>query len=51
MKKVFEGGGKLWAGPITGQDGKPVLGKGDTLSIEKIESMAFLVKGVVGTLK
>ena len=51
VRKAFEGGANLWSGPIDGQDGKPVLAKGDTLTMEKVESMSFLVKGVVGNIK
>jgi len=51
VKKSFETGAKLWTGPIVDQDGASVLAAGDTLTMEKIESMSFLVKGVVGKLK
>lgn len=51
VRKSFESGGRLWQGPIADQDGKPVLAAGDTMAMDKVESMSFLVKGVVGSLK
>jgi len=51
VKKSFETGTKLWKGPIVDQDGKSVLAAGDTLPMAGVESMAFLVKGVVGKIK
>jgi basic membrane protein A len=51
VKKSYETGSKLWSGPIVDQAGKTVLAAGDTLTMEKVESMSFLVKGVVGSIK
>jgi basic membrane protein A and related proteins len=42
---------KVWAGPLTGQDGKPVLATGVPMPMEQLESMQFFVQGVVGTVK
>jgi basic membrane protein A len=50
-EKSFKAGGDLWVGPITAQDGSTVLKAGETLPLAKIESMGFLVKGVVATIK
>ncbi len=51
VKKAFQTGTKLWTGPILDQDGKSILAAGDTLTMEKVESMSFLVNGVTGKLK
>lgn len=48
---ILSGSFKVWAGPITGQDGKPVLAAGTPMPMEQLESMQFFVKGVVGTIK
>lgn len=42
---------KVWAGPMTGQDGKPLLPAGTPMPMEQLESMQFFVKGVIGTVK
>ncbi|MGA0571501.1 BMP family ABC transporter substrate-binding protein [Variovorax sp. VNK109] len=42
---------KVWAGPMTGQDGKEILAAGKPMPMEQLESMQFFVKGVVGTIK
>jgi basic membrane lipoprotein Med (substrate-binding protein (PBP1-ABC) superfamily) len=42
---------KVWAGPVTAQDGKPVLAAGAPMPMEQLESMQFFVKGVIGTVK
>ncbi|MHB8455443.1 MAG: BMP family ABC transporter substrate-binding protein [Acidiferrobacterales bacterium] len=50
VKKEIEGGKfSVWAGPIVKQDGSEVIAGGTTLPRAKIESMDFLVKGVVGS--
>jgi len=50
-EKAFKGGADLWVGPITGQDGTVILKEGEVLPLAKIESMGFLVKGVIATVK
>lgn len=42
---------KVWAGPLTAQDGKPLLAAGAPMPMEQLESMQFFVKGVIGTVK
>jgi len=42
---------KVWAGPLTTQDGKPLLAAGAPMPMEQLESMQFFVKGVIGTVK
>ncbi|MCF8465977.1 MAG: BMP family ABC transporter substrate-binding protein [Sneathiella sp.] len=47
--KIVSGGMDIWAGPIVAQDGTEIVGPGKALDMEKIESMNFLVKGVIGS--
>jgi basic membrane protein A and related proteins len=46
----FKDGGSPFEGPITNQDGTEVVPEGTTLTYVQIDSMDFLVEGVVGTL-
>ncbi len=41
----------VWSGPITKQDGALVVANGKKMSLEQIETMGFLVKGVTGSTK
>lgn len=41
----------VWSGPIAKQDGTTVLDTGKSLTREEIETMNYLVKGVVGSAK
>ena len=41
----------IWAGPIAKQDGTVVVAAGQKMSMEQIETMDYLVKGVVGATK
>lgn len=50
-EKAFASGTALWTGPITAQDGTVIVKAGEVMTLEKIESMGFLVQGVTGTLK
>lgn len=50
-EKAMAAGAALWTGPILSQDGTVIAKEGETMTMEKIESMNFLVKGVTGTLK
>jgi basic membrane protein A and related proteins len=50
-QKAYASGTALWTGPISSQDGTVILKAGETMAMEKVESMNFLVKGVTGTLK
>lgn len=42
---------KVWSGPMTAQDGKPILAAGTPMPMEQLESMQFFIKGVIGTVK
>jgi basic membrane lipoprotein Med (substrate-binding protein (PBP1-ABC) superfamily) len=48
---AFKKGDALWAGPFKKQDGTDVVKAGETMTIDKIESMDFMVLGVTGTVK
>jgi len=50
-KSIEDGSFAVWQGPIARQDGSEVIAKGQALVRDKIESMDFLVKGVVGSTK
>jgi basic membrane lipoprotein Med (substrate-binding protein (PBP1-ABC) superfamily) len=45
--------GKLvvWKGPVLGQDGKTLVADGKVMATQDIETVSYLVKGVVGTVK
>ena len=47
--KIMKGSFNVWTGPIYGQDGKVVVPAGTTLPLPKVDSMNFLVKGVIGS--
>jgi basic membrane protein A and related proteins len=49
--EMLAGKFKVWSGPMTGQDGKPILAAGVPMPMEQLESMQFFVKGVIGTVK
>ncbi len=44
----LESGWSPFTGPITTQDGTPLLGEGEELTLEQVESMDYFVQGVVG---
>jgi basic membrane protein A len=48
---ILSGKFVVWAGPLTGQDGKELLPAGKPMEMEMLESMNFFVKGVIGTIK
>lgn len=48
---ILDGRFTVWAGPLTGQDGKPLLPAGTPMPMAQLESMQFFVKGVVGTIQ
>jgi len=51
-KQDILGGKKVvWQGPIAKQDGAPAVAAGVKLSLQQIESMDYLVKGVIGSAK
>jgi basic membrane lipoprotein Med (substrate-binding protein (PBP1-ABC) superfamily) len=41
----------VWQGPIVKQDGAPAVPAGQKMTLEQIETMNYLVKGVVGSAK
>lgn len=41
----------IWAGPIAKQDGTVVVAAGQKLSMEQVETMDYLVKGITGATK
>ncbi|WMS44638.1 BMP family ABC transporter substrate-binding protein [Acuticoccus sp. MNP-M23] len=46
---ILSGDKAVFAGPIVAQDGTVVVPEGDTMSMEAIETMDFLVEGVIGS--
>ncbi len=46
---ILSGKKVVWSGEIAKQDGSMASKSGQTLSMEKIETMDFLIKGVVGS--
>ncbi|MDF1720720.1 MAG: BMP family ABC transporter substrate-binding protein [Minwuia sp.] len=45
---IIKGDREVWSGPVSHQDGTVILKEGETMSMEQIESMNYLVKGVIG---
>lgn len=50
-KEIEDGKLHVWAGPIEAQDGKVLAAKGQSLGADKVASMDFFVKGVIGNTK
>jgi basic membrane protein A len=48
---IIAGKKSIWEGPITKQDGTVVVPAGKKLAMEQVETMDYLVKGVVGATK
>ncbi|HWM46679.1 MAG TPA: BMP family ABC transporter substrate-binding protein [Xanthobacteraceae bacterium] len=48
---IIAGKASIWRGPIAKQDGTIVAAAGQKLSMEQIETMDYLVKGVTGATK
>jgi basic membrane protein A len=48
---IVSGKKVVWSGPIVRQDGKPGAAPGEKLSQPAIETMDYLVKGVIGSAK
>lgn len=48
-EEIISGNKDIWTGPIFKQDGTEVVASDATLSLEAIETMDFLVKGVTGS--
>jgi basic membrane lipoprotein Med (substrate-binding protein (PBP1-ABC) superfamily) len=47
--EIIAGSKVVWQGPIIAQDDSIVAKEGEKLSMEQIETMGFLVKGVIGS--
>ncbi len=47
--KIIAGQAAVFAGPVVRQDGSIAVPKGKTMTLEEIETMNFLVKGVIGS--
>lgn len=48
---ILAGKRVIWKGPLTGQDGKVLVAEAKPLALEQIETMSYLVQGVIGTVK
>src|SRR5262245_48996516 len=48
---ILAGKKVVWQGPITKQDGSTAAAAGQKMNLEQIETMNYLVKGVVGSTK
>ena len=48
---INSGKKSIWEGPIAKQDGTVVVASGQKLSMEQIETMDYLVKGITGATK
>lgn len=46
---IISGSKNIWEGPILSQDGTEVAAAGVALDMDAVETMDFLVKGVVGS--
>lgn len=47
-ERIVSGDLDIWAGPIVTQSGETVTAEGSTMGAEAVETMDFLVRGVVG---
>jgi basic membrane protein A len=48
---IIAGKKSIWEGPITKQDGTVVVPAGQKLSMQQVETMDYLVKGITGATK
>jgi basic membrane lipoprotein Med (substrate-binding protein (PBP1-ABC) superfamily) len=48
-EEIVSGTFDIWSGPIQRQDGTTVIGAGEALDMETVETMNFLVRGVTGS--
>ena len=48
---ILKGKKVVWQGPVTRQDGSVAVPAGTKMTLEQIESMNYLVKGVIGSTK
>jgi basic membrane protein A and related proteins len=49
--QILEGSKVVWQGPIVRQDGTTAVPAGQKMTLEQIETMDYLVKGVIGSAK
>ena len=47
--EIVDGDFDIWTGPIVAQNGTTVVAEGETMDMEAVETMDFLVEGVVGS--
>lgn len=47
--KIVGGQMNIWRGPVLRQDGTAFVGQGEVPSMDAVETMGFLVKGVIGS--
>ena len=47
--QILAGEFDIWAGPIVNQAGETVVAEGEAMDMEAVETMDFLVQGVVGS--
>jgi len=50
-KEILAGSRVVWKGPVVGQDDKVLVAEGKPMALQDIETMSYLVKGVLGTIK
>jgi basic membrane lipoprotein Med (substrate-binding protein (PBP1-ABC) superfamily) len=50
-QEILAGRKVVWQGPIVRQDGSTAVSPGKKLTLEEIETMNYLVKGVIGSAK
>lgn len=48
---ILKGKKVVWQGPVTRQDGSVATAAGAKMTLEQVESMNYLVKGVIGSAK
>jgi basic membrane protein A and related proteins len=49
--EILSGKRVIWKGPVVGQDGKTLVAEAKPMDLQQIETMSYLVKGVLGTVK
>lgn len=47
--EILSGDFDIWSGPIVSQSGETLVADGDTMGMEAVETMDFLVQGVIGS--
>lgn len=49
--EILSGARVVWKGPVVGQEGKTLVAAGTPMPLQDVETMGYLVKGVIGTVK